>query len=329
MSKDIGKNIKEQRVLSGMTQEDLGNKLGYSPQAISGWETGARKVRAEEINRIADALRVDVGLLYGGSSVVETVEKPEIGTPATQSVHLRKVHAIKMTYRVAMFLGTTVFALLASFLDLFILQGLFILCLIVYCLMEIVVAIQSWKNDAIRHFNLPIEASLFFIHEDGVIKQKKNCLHNRYMIPVSLLSSLLAIISLMAFVNGQSGDNSLSIVVVILFLLSISLHIYLVTMELRKLWLEERIPLDSTDKRFFVGRFRLNAVLNAFVFFLGCTLLMTYRQMATWELKWFVVLSALIANAFSIELLVRNYWFYSRFYLFSQMKGKDDLNRLL
>ena len=37
---DIGNKIKQLRAKSGITQEQLANKLGISPQSVSKWETG-------------------------------------------------------------------------------------------------------------------------------------------------------------------------------------------------------------------------------------------------------------------------------------------------
>jgi len=62
----IGNRIKEAREEAGLLQSDLAKKVGFaSPTAISLIENGERKVNAEVLGNIADALHVDVNTLLG------------------------------------------------------------------------------------------------------------------------------------------------------------------------------------------------------------------------------------------------------------------------
>ena len=63
-----GARIKAARKKAGMTQDDLGAKLGVSGSMIAQYETGKRKPKIETLKKIADALKVDTYLdLYGDS----------------------------------------------------------------------------------------------------------------------------------------------------------------------------------------------------------------------------------------------------------------------
>ena len=53
-----GERIKAARKRAGLTQKELGEKLGIAYQTLAQWETGARKPKAETLRRIADALDV-------------------------------------------------------------------------------------------------------------------------------------------------------------------------------------------------------------------------------------------------------------------------------
>ena len=46
---DIGKNIKEIRIRRGLSQRELGKRLGVSAQAISLYEKNARKMRLRKL----------------------------------------------------------------------------------------------------------------------------------------------------------------------------------------------------------------------------------------------------------------------------------------
>ncbi len=54
----IGENIKKARLQAGLTQKELGEKLGITFQSIAQWETGRRTPKQETVKRIASALGV-------------------------------------------------------------------------------------------------------------------------------------------------------------------------------------------------------------------------------------------------------------------------------
>ena len=60
-----GQRIKAARKSAGMTQEELGQKLGVSGSAIAQYETDKRKPKMETLRRIADALGIQPWELDG------------------------------------------------------------------------------------------------------------------------------------------------------------------------------------------------------------------------------------------------------------------------
>ena len=56
----IGHNIKNLRKAAGLTQKQLGEKLGISFQSIAQWETGKRIPKIETLRKIANALNCDI-----------------------------------------------------------------------------------------------------------------------------------------------------------------------------------------------------------------------------------------------------------------------------
>lgn len=58
-----GERIKEARKQAGLTQKELGDRLGLSYQAIAQWENDLRKPKRETLLKIADAIGIHVAQL--------------------------------------------------------------------------------------------------------------------------------------------------------------------------------------------------------------------------------------------------------------------------
>lgn len=66
----IGRNCKRLRQRTGMTQEELAERLHVTRQAVSAWETEKNRLDAETLVVLAEALGADVQeLLYGPGAV--------------------------------------------------------------------------------------------------------------------------------------------------------------------------------------------------------------------------------------------------------------------
>lgn len=61
----IGERIREIRKAQGLTQKELGHRLGLSYQSIAQWENGLRSPKLETILKIAQALGVRMEDLTG------------------------------------------------------------------------------------------------------------------------------------------------------------------------------------------------------------------------------------------------------------------------
>ena len=70
----ISKNISYLRKKKGLTQEDLGNDLNYTFQAVSRWETGKSLPSAVTLKRIADYFDVPIEYLYTEHSETVSAE---------------------------------------------------------------------------------------------------------------------------------------------------------------------------------------------------------------------------------------------------------------
>ena len=64
----IGRNIKKYRKAAGHTQQDLGNKIGYSDSGISAFENGVNEVDMETLKKIADIYGITVDDLLGDAN---------------------------------------------------------------------------------------------------------------------------------------------------------------------------------------------------------------------------------------------------------------------
>lgn len=61
----IGERIKEARLASNMTQDELAKKIGVSKNAISNYENGVSAPKVELLCAIMKHLEIDANYLYG------------------------------------------------------------------------------------------------------------------------------------------------------------------------------------------------------------------------------------------------------------------------
>ncbi len=64
----VGRRIREARLLGGMSQTTLGEKIGVSFQAVQKYEKGHIRVSASMLMRIASALRREPAYFFDGLS---------------------------------------------------------------------------------------------------------------------------------------------------------------------------------------------------------------------------------------------------------------------
>lgn len=78
----VGKRIRQRRWLTGMTQQQLAQKVGIKFQQIQKYETGANRVSASRLWDIADALEVPVSFFFEGIEAAEEVQEVSAKVPA-------------------------------------------------------------------------------------------------------------------------------------------------------------------------------------------------------------------------------------------------------
>ena len=68
-----GQRIKAARKKAGLTQKELGERMGQSFQSIAQWENDLRNPKLETLQRIANALEVSIYELIDGDDLKRAV----------------------------------------------------------------------------------------------------------------------------------------------------------------------------------------------------------------------------------------------------------------
>ncbi len=69
---EVGRRIKLQRINAGLSQTELGDKIGVTFQQVQKYEKGLNRVGAGRLAKIADVLRVPVTVFFGLSADSES-----------------------------------------------------------------------------------------------------------------------------------------------------------------------------------------------------------------------------------------------------------------
>lgn len=77
MEKTIGQIIREKRALKGLTQEQLADEVGVTPQAVSKWENDIAYPDVTLLRKIAQILNTTVSELLGEEKDETTLLSPE------------------------------------------------------------------------------------------------------------------------------------------------------------------------------------------------------------------------------------------------------------
>ena len=64
---DVGRRIRARRLERGMSQSELGSKLGVTFQQIQKYEKGVNRVGAGRLYQIAEVLSIPVSFFFGGN----------------------------------------------------------------------------------------------------------------------------------------------------------------------------------------------------------------------------------------------------------------------
>jgi transcriptional regulator with XRE-family HTH domain len=69
----VGQNIRIGRLQAGLSQTELGARVGVTFQQIQKYEKGANRIDASRLQQIADALRVPIPALFDGARTAHLV----------------------------------------------------------------------------------------------------------------------------------------------------------------------------------------------------------------------------------------------------------------
>ncbi len=80
IEKQIGLKLKVRRSSMGMTQDQLGRKIGVTFQQIQKYEKGTNKISISNLYKIADILKTDVSYFLNEDGVTSALNDCECGT---------------------------------------------------------------------------------------------------------------------------------------------------------------------------------------------------------------------------------------------------------
>ncbi|WP_273783772.1 MULTISPECIES: helix-turn-helix transcriptional regulator [unclassified Bartonella] len=90
----VGKKIRYRRKYMGISQTELGKKLGVSFQQIQKYENGSNRVGAGRLQEIANILDVDISFFYTDIS-----EKRNISYPYNEGLHSKEEYSLLKGFR--------------------------------------------------------------------------------------------------------------------------------------------------------------------------------------------------------------------------------------
>lgn len=93
MDKLVGRNIRVHRLVRGLTQESLGEKLGVTFQQIQKYEKGTNRVGSGRLYQIAALLEVPVTAFFDGGDSPTAVRSASPFDLLADPVSLRLVQA--------------------------------------------------------------------------------------------------------------------------------------------------------------------------------------------------------------------------------------------
>jgi transcriptional regulator with XRE-family HTH domain len=101
IDKHVGSRVRMRRMMIGMSQEKLGEKLGITFQQIQKYEKGTNRVGASRLQQIATALSVPPSFFFEGAPVPDAADGPggfsEPSSPAYVSDFLATSDGLALT----------------------------------------------------------------------------------------------------------------------------------------------------------------------------------------------------------------------------------------
>ena len=89
----VGRSIRVHRLAAGMSQTDLGQKIGVTFQQVQKYEKGTNRVGAGRLTRIAHVLDVSVSTLFQTGDASDDAREPKGDSPLKL---LAEPHALRL-----------------------------------------------------------------------------------------------------------------------------------------------------------------------------------------------------------------------------------------
>jgi transcriptional regulator with XRE-family HTH domain len=87
---EVGRRIRLQRLSAGMSQTELGNRIGVTFQQVQKYEKGVNRVGAGRLTEIAAILNVPVTVFFDGAA------EPTVGKHESLTELLTRPHSLKL-----------------------------------------------------------------------------------------------------------------------------------------------------------------------------------------------------------------------------------------
>jgi transcriptional regulator with XRE-family HTH domain len=97
VDKYVGSRVRMRRIMLGMSQEKLGEKLGLTFQQIQKYEKGTNRVGASRLQQISEILQVPVSFLFEGGPGGSPNGLSEAPSPAYVSDFLATSEGLALT----------------------------------------------------------------------------------------------------------------------------------------------------------------------------------------------------------------------------------------
>ncbi len=100
----LGKSIASQRIRSGITREELAQKLGLSVATIAAFEDGLRRANSKQLFEIAEILDVKISGFFDGYQD-EAFSGGNINLPLSEELQALQAHynSLSSSHRSAMY----------------------------------------------------------------------------------------------------------------------------------------------------------------------------------------------------------------------------------
>ena len=82
----VGNRVRELRTRAGLSQTDLGERLGVSFQQVQKYEKGVNRMGASRLIQICDALKVGISDIFDGIASISEAESKDLTDPEAMRI---------------------------------------------------------------------------------------------------------------------------------------------------------------------------------------------------------------------------------------------------